>query len=344
MAISMIFAKVREAFALVTRGSILEKTLTFTFLALFAFQYYSLWSMGDRVAFLEYVCLVPIVFVGAGIVYNLFERFALYLNANVFTSGLNAHVFDDKKRLHKFCDQGWQTVFHILGVCFQIPTVFGDGLYTNIFRCFDPCPIDQSITSVLKFAYMFELTAYTYAGFQHRFWSPKKRDYYVMFGHHIATCALIIGSYITGAVRIGVLVMFIHDWSDIVFDITQFFNHAHMEGAEFHYVMEVSFLSSMASWFYARLYYLPFKILRGILFDLHAHCAVQFPGQPWKYPKCDGAPFWRMAVVLLSILTCMHCYWFYLFWLVLVKVVADKETDKGGVYERDQAEEMNTEK
>jgi hypothetical protein len=108
-----------------------------------------------------------------------------------------------------------------------------------------------------------------------------------------------------------------------------------MEGAEFHYVMEICFLSAMASWFYSRIYYLPFKILTSVIVDLHAACAVKFPGEPWKYPKCEGAPFWGPAIILLSILVVMHIYWFYLFCLVLVKVVANSETEKGDVYEGD---------
>jgi hypothetical protein len=329
--------QLRHAYDSVTRGPLLEKAMTFAYLGLFAFQYIGLFSTGDMVAFFEFVALVPAFFIICPRIYSVFERFALYLNENVFTSGLNVRVFDDKKRLQKFCDQGWQCIVHMLAVAFEVPTVLGEGLFQDPSRCFEPCPRDQTFPNILKFAYMFELVAYTYSGFHHRFLMQKKRDYYIMFAHHIATCALIIGSYLTGAIRGGVLIMFMHDWSDVVFDWTQMFNHAHMEGGEFYFVMEILFLSAMGSWFYSRIYYLPFQIIRSIFFDLHRACAVKFPGQPWKHPHCEGSPFWGPAIVLLSILVVMHCYWFYLFCLVLVKVVVG-DTNKGDVYEGDPEE------
>jgi hypothetical protein len=82
---------------------------------------------------------------------------------------------------------------------------------------------------------------------------------------------------------------------------------------------------------------LPFKIIRSLLFDLHGSCSVKFPGQPWKYPKCEGAPFWGPSLILLSILVVMHTYWFYLFLVVLGKVIVG-DTNKGEVYEGDPEE------
>jgi hypothetical protein len=131
--------------------------------------------------------------------------------------------------------------------------------------------------------------------------------------------------------------MFIHDSSDIVVDITQFLNHAHVEGPQYKYITETVFLAAMAGWFYTRIYYLPFKVLKSILFDLHVKCALKFPGEPWRYPKCEGAPFFTVAVILLMILVAMHIWWFYLFCLILVKVLKNEDTDKGQVYESNHA-------
>jgi ceramide synthetase len=261
------------------------------------------------------------------------HRFALYLNENVFTSGVNARVFDDKRRLMKFCDQGWQLVLHIMASLIELPSLLSEGLLTDVGRCWIPCPIDQTVTPAIQFAYMFELAAYTFHGFQHRFFQVKRRDYFVMFAHHITTCALVAGSYVMSCYRVGLIVMFIHDSSDILVDITQFLNHAHMEGPQFHFVLEAFFMSAVAGWFFTRLYYLPFKVLKSILFDCHSRCASKFPGQPWKYPICEGAPAFTWSVILLSVLIVMHIWWFYLFLVILVKVVKNEEDNKGDVYE-----------
>jgi ceramide synthetase len=262
-------------------------------------------------------------------------QFALYLNENVFTYGTNVRVFDDERRLRKFCDQGWQLFLHTLSSLLQLPCLLQEGLLEDVSRCWDPCPIDQTIPRLMQFAYMFELAAYTYGAVEHRFFSVKRKDYYVMFGHHITTCGLILGSYVTQCFRVGLIVMFIHDASDIIVDITQLFNHAHMEGSQFFFVGETCFLAMISGWFYTRIYYLPFRVIGSILIDGHQMCALKFPGQPWKYPKCEGIPFWRGGALLLSVLVVMHIYWFYLFLRILVKVLTNSGTDKGKVYETD---------
>ena len=43
----------------------------------------------------------------------------------------------------------------------------------------------------------------------------KRSDYYEMLLHHCLTVALIVGSYLINLVEIGVLVIYIHDFTDI---------------------------------------------------------------------------------------------------------------------------------
>jgi hypothetical protein len=75
--------------------------------------------------------------------------------------------------------------------------------------------------------------------------------------------------------------------------------------------------------------------MRSILTDAHQLCAAKFPGQPWRYPKYEGVPFWHGAICLLSLLVVMHAYWFYLFFKIAIKALTTNETDKGKIYETD---------
>jgi hypothetical protein len=109
----------------------------------------------------------------------------------------------------------------------------------------------------MQFAYMFELAAYTFHGFEHRFLQVKQRDYFVMIAHHVTPCALVIGSCVSDSYRIRVVVMFIRDSSDIIVDIAQFLNHAHMEAPLFGFVFEGFF---------------PFKVIKSLLFDHTPDC------------------------------------------------------------------------
>ena len=47
--------------------------------------------------------------------------------------------------------------------------------------------------------------------------------------HHIATIALVAGSWIHGFLRIGVLVLYMHDVSDIPLDLMKMFNYLKLQ-------------------------------------------------------------------------------------------------------------------
>jgi ceramide synthetase len=327
----------RRALLELAEGSALNQGLTAGFLALSAYEFLVLF-VTDKFAFIEFVLLFPVVWLLSKTVYAVFGSFARFLNDRVFTHGANARVFDIKKQQMKFCDQGWQLVLHAISVAIELPTLLSEGILADIPKCWIPCPVEQTCPPLLQFAYFFVLSAYTFAGFQHRFFSPRKRDYYVMFGHHIATCALITGSYVARGYRIGLVVMFVHDLSDILLDITQLMNHAKMEGAQYCFVTEISFVCAMIGWFVSRIYYLPVKIIGNILTEAHKLCALKYPGQAWKYPKCERVPFWHGGIILLSLLVVMHTWWFYLGCKILVKVALNDGVNKGDVYEADLAE------
>jgi ceramide synthetase len=327
----------RRALQELSEGSSLNQGLTAGFLALAAYEFIILF-VRDKFAFFEFLFLFPVVWLLSKTFYSLFGSLARFLNERVFTHGSNARVFDIKKQHMKFCDQGWQLVLHTISVAIELPTLLREGILADLTKCWIPCPVDQTCPPLMQFAYFFVLSAYTFAGFQHRFFSPRKRDYYVMFGHHIATCALITGSYVTRCYRIGLAVMFVHDISDILLDITQLMNHAKMEGRQFYFVTEISFVFAMIGWFVSRIYYLPVKLIGTILTDCHRLCALKYPGQFWRYPFCERTPFWHGGIILLSLLVVMHTWWFYLGCKILVKVALNDGVNKSDVYEADLVE------
>jgi ceramide synthetase len=318
----------------VPEGPLLNRVLTLIFLANSAYSFVALLGT-DTVAFLQFLVLMPVTYVGSQMIYAFMSRIASWMNENIFTHGTNIRAFDDKRRLSKFCDQGWQLVLHIIASSLEYPTLHAEGLLTDVSGCWRPCPVDQTCPPLMRLAYMFELAAYTFSGIQHRFFSVKKKDYYVMFGHHITTCVLVLFSYLTKCYRIGLIVMFIHDSSDIVVDLTQMCNHANMEGAQYFFITEIFFVAMISAWFFTRIWYLSWMVIRSIIFDSHKLCALKFPGQPWKYPKCEGVPFYRGGATLLTVLWFMQVYWFYLSVLILIKVIRNEGTNKGKVYETD---------
>jgi hypothetical protein len=74
------------------------------------------------------------------------------------------------------------------------------------------------------------IVAQIYTGFSHRFLEQYHKDYVVMFVHHIVTILLVAGSHSMNFHRIGILVLYVHDVSDITVDLLKLTNYLKLEG------------------------------------------------------------------------------------------------------------------
>jgi hypothetical protein len=83
----------------------------------------------------------------------------------------------------------------------------------------------RPITMSLKLFYLAQLGVWIYMAFSHRFIELRHKDYHVMFTHHVVTHALVLGSYMSGYLRIGVFVLLIHDVSDVPLDLLKMTNY-----------------------------------------------------------------------------------------------------------------------
>ena len=96
--------------------------------------------------------------------------------------------------------------------------------------------------------------------FCHRYVEEIHRDYYILWAHHLATIALIAGSFSFNYLRIGLLVLAIHDPSDINVDLVKIFNLLKLQGPHAYYAVEIVYTCVLITWFSIRLYLFPFKV------------------------------------------------------------------------------------
>jgi TLC domain len=80
---------------------------------------------------------------------------------------------------------------------------------------------------------------WTVTCFIHRFQMERIKDYFMMYLHHIVTIGLIVGSYYMRYVRIGLLVLLVHDASDIGVDMLKIFNYMKLRDARSYFMVEV---------------------------------------------------------------------------------------------------------
>lgn len=140
---------------------------------------------------------------------------------------------------------------------------------------------------------------------------PKKKDKIMML-HHLVTASLCISSWWYGYAKIGSLVMFLHDISDIPLDFVRLFGQLNMKNLQL-----VSFGATLLSWLYWRLYWFPAEVLYSIAFDsksLIAEHECRIGSCPWNAVP-ERVPF----LLLLGTLLVLHVVWF---WLMLKKARA----------------------
>uniref|UniRef100_A0A7S1PJT5 TLC domain-containing protein n=1 Tax=Percolomonas cosmopolitus TaxID=63605 RepID=A0A7S1PJT5_9EUKA len=79
--------------------------------------------------------------------------------------------------------------------------------------------------------------------------------------HHMATIFLLVGSFHVGHLRIGTLVLYVHDMSDVFVAITKIFNYTKFRDG----ILVVLLSNLVLSWAYYRLYRFPKDVILIIM-------------------------------------------------------------------------------
>jgi len=125
-----------------------------------------------------------------------------------------------------------------------------------------------------------------------------------MMLHHIITIALIVYSFINNYVRIGSLVLFVHDISDICGSLSKITLHS-----KYDVITMISYCGLLITWIYFRLFVYPFHVIYSAL--------KQIPNPIHEYNK--------FLIILMASLVVLHVYWFCTFLLIFVNYVTTSE-------------------
>ncbi|XP_006822813.1 ceramide synthase 1-like [Saccoglossus kowalevskii] len=187
---------------------------------------------------------------------------------------------------------------------FQDPaSVFGD--WSNGMEV----PLDIYIL------YVYQCGFYVHSIYATIYVDAIKSDFYLMIAHHILTINLLVFSYAVRYYKIGVLVIFCHDICDVFLENARIFVQTKERNGQVHNLNEMFanlfFAGFVISWFLARLYWYPLKVL-------YAAGRFFFP----------VAPFVTTFNVMLWLLLVMNIYWFWILLQTLIRLVSG-ELNKG---------------
>ncbi|KAF7248228.1 Ceramide synthase 6 [Varanus komodoensis] len=182
---------------------------------------------------------------------------------------------------------------------------------------------NQPLTPELHYYYIVELSFYWSLMFS-QFIDIKRKDFGIMFTHHIITIMLLTISYTVNFTRVGSLTLCLHDVVDAVLEAAKMANYC-----KFQRLCDFFFLVFAIVFIITRLGIYPLWILNTVLLEM---------------PEIVGSfPALSIFAILLLTLQVLHCFWSYLIVKATYKaIVKGKARDDRSDVESSSDEEPST--
>ena len=166
--------------------------------------------------------------------------------------------------IDKFNESSWRFVYYLSIFTYGLAVLWNKNWFWDTRHCWIGWPEKIPLDEVIRWYYMLEIGFYT-SLFISQFFDVQRKDFWQMFTHHVATLILLTASWITNMVRIGSLVLIVHDVVDWLLEISKLTNYAKWER-----ICEACFCVFASVWFASRLVYFPLVVIRSCLFEATA--------------------------------------------------------------------------
>ncbi|XP_074522900.1 ceramide synthase 2 [Halichoeres trimaculatus] len=224
--------------------------------------------------------------------------------------------------LKKFREASWRFVFYLLAFIGGVVALYDKEWFYDTREVWTGFP-KQTMLESQYWYYILEMSFYGSLLFSVAF-DVKRKDFKEQIIHHLATLVLLSFSWCVNYIRVGTLVMLVHDASDVLLESAKLFNYAKWEKTSLaiFVVFAVVFLVT-------RLIIFPFWLI---------HCTWVYPIH--HYPAFFGYYFFNvMLVVLLG----LHMFWAYLILRMMRKFMFGTLTrDERSDYEEEDEEESSS--
>ncbi|XP_009460357.1 PREDICTED: ceramide synthase 6 [Nipponia nippon] len=209
--------------------------------------------------------------------------------------------------LTKFCESMWRFTFYLYIFTYGVRFLKKTPWLWNTRQCWNGYPY-QPLMPDLHYYYIVELSFYWSLMFS-QFIDIKRKDFGIMFTHHIVTVTLITFSYVTNLTRVGTLTLCLHDAADVVLEAAKMANYCKCQK-----LSDLLFLTFAIVFIVSRLGIYPLWILNTTLFEL--------------YEALGNFPALWVFNVLLVILQILHCFWSYLIIKAAYKAISKGKAGK----------------
>lgn len=143
-------------------------------------------------------------------------------------------------------------------------------------------------------------------------WDLKRKDFYQMLAHHVATVGLIMYSLGTNFVPMGSMVLLVHDVCDVFMEAAKLCRYIN-----WNQTSTILFGIFVVLWILMRVIYFPLWLVRSAMRDTIGYLAVPHDIVP--------QPHYEFLNGLLIVLYCIHIYWTFLILKIVWSVVVMKQ-------------------
>ncbi|KAL1123364.1 hypothetical protein AAG570_002449 [Ranatra chinensis] len=209
--------------------------------------------------------------------------------------------------LTKFCENSWRCLYYVYSFIFGIICLWDKPWLWDINECWTNYP-HQSITRGPWWYYMTSLAFY-WSLTVSQFRDVKRKDFWQMFIHHIATIVLMDFSWVCNLHRVGTLVLLVHDCADIFLEAAKMAKYA-----KYQKVCDTLFAIFTILWIVTRLGIFPFWILYSTTVTAPRTVNTTFPA----YYIFNG---------LLYLLLILHIFWTHLILKIAYQAIASGQVN-----------------
>ncbi|XP_042302445.1 ceramide synthase 6 [Sceloporus undulatus] len=209
--------------------------------------------------------------------------------------------------LRRFCESSWRFTFYLYIFTYGSRLLKKSPWLWNTRQCWIGYP-SQPLMPEIHYYYIVELSYYWSVMFS-QFIDIKRKDFGIMFTHHIVTVILLTISYTVNFTRVGTLTICLHDAVDVVLEAAKMANYC-----KFQRLCDFLFLMFAIIFIITRLGIYPLWILNTTMFEL---------------PEIVGGfPALSIFIILLLILQVLHCFWSYLIVKAAYKAISKGKAGK----------------
>ncbi|ODM89717.1 Ceramide synthase 6 [Orchesella cincta] len=207
---------------------------------------------------------------------------------------------NNEAKLRKFSECGWRCFYYTISFSFGVFVLWDKPWFWDINHCWIGYPFQAVPDDVWWYCCLgagYYCSVLMSIGFD-----IKRKDFWEMFVHHVATMLLMCVTWLSNLTRIGSIFLILHDCADIFLEAAKMCKYAN-----YRKLCDVLFVCFTLVWIVTRLGIYPFSVINSLLFKAPAIISI--------------FPVFYFLISMALVLQVLHVIWSYYILKIVAKAV-----------------------